>query len=97
MQNLNSQNDSNKKNNMNIDYDSNIIKNTLKEFGYEIKVSFRDDNFKEEPYYSVQLFNTYGIGFGNYKIDYCAGCFNETDVALWIRDNFKEKYPEMFR
>jgi hypothetical protein len=78
-----------------IDYNSGIIKNVLKEHGYGIKVQVKDTAM-DGKYYNVSLYNAYGVGFGDFKIDYCEGCFNETDVALWIRDEMMRKNPELF-
>jgi hypothetical protein len=78
-----------------IDYGNDIIRNILKEYGYEIKVTFRDTSM-DGRYYNVSLYNSYGVGYGEFKIDYCEGCYNETDVALWIRDEMMRKNPELF-
>ena len=71
------------------------IKNTLQEYGYHLEMlpMIQEDN---KEFYRIKLYLDSGQSFGTYKIPKCDTCFEDEDIILYIREQFKLLHPELF-
>ena len=67
------------------------FENILVDAGYHLKFIKNNSEF-----YIFKIYLDNGQGYGEYKIPICPICIDDTDILLWIKEQFYKLHPELF-
>jgi hypothetical protein len=72
------------------------LENVIIDDGYHLRYGGLFES-KNQMFYSFKLYLDNGQGYGDFNIPVCPNCLDETDVMLWVKDQFHILYPELFK
>ena len=75
--------------------DKKDIEKALIDSGYHLQYLGTGTRYGKKVY-EIRVLLDNGSSYGIFEIPECEGCFDKTDLVLWIQEQFRRLHPELF-